>query len=185
MFRQHHRRRELCRKEIRHLLILPERSDQNFMAGLMIQTLKRRSFSLWRMNTTEAARRVFFCDELGDHARLRHSAPVLAGRPAADSGAHHPKPGPVKKNTRQGARSSWTMCRTPSSAACPNSQTAEVLFKALGSRTVMSGSISRGRKSQPEPSMIERPHDPGRVKSILKGIVMNRHPPHADPPAPT
>ncbi len=27
----------------------------------------------------------------------------------------------------------------------PNSQTAEVLSKALGSRTVMSGSISRGR----------------------------------------
>ena len=40
----------------------------------------------------------------------------------------------------------------------PNSQTAEVLSKALGSRTVMSGSISRG-KNDPSQSlqMMERP----------------------------
>ena len=58
----------------------------------------------------------------------------------------------------------------------PNSQTAEVLSKALGSRTVMSGSISRG-KNDPSQSlqMIERPlMTPDELKSIPKGhfIVM-------------
>ena len=40
----------------------------------------------------------------------------------------------------------------------PNSQTAEVLSKALGSRTVMSGYISKG-KSDPSQTiqMMERP----------------------------
>ena len=58
----------------------------------------------------------------------------------------------------------------------PNSQTAEVLSKALGSRTVMSGSISKG-KNDPSQSlqMIERPlMTPDELKSIPKGqfIVM-------------
>jgi type IV secretion system protein VirD4 len=58
----------------------------------------------------------------------------------------------------------------------PNSQTAEVLSKALGSRTVMSGSISRG-KNDPSQSlqMMERPlMMPDELKSLPKGqfIVM-------------
>src|SRR5699024_4784028 len=53
----------------------------------------------------------------------------------------------------------------------PNSQTAEVLSKALGSRTVMSGSISRG-KNDPSQSlqMIERPLlTADELKSLPKG----------------
>ena len=58
----------------------------------------------------------------------------------------------------------------------PNSQTAEVLSKALGSRTVLSGSISKG-KNDPSQSlqMIERPlMTPDELKSIPKGqfVVM-------------
>ena len=58
----------------------------------------------------------------------------------------------------------------------PNSQTAEMLSKVLGNRTVMSGSISRG-KNDPSQSlqMIERPlMTPDELKSIPKGqfIVM-------------
>src|SRR5699024_5058402 len=58
----------------------------------------------------------------------------------------------------------------------PNSQTAEVLSKALGSRTVMSGSISRGKgETSQSLQMIERPlMTPDELKSIPKGhfIVM-------------
>ena len=58
----------------------------------------------------------------------------------------------------------------------PNSQTAEVLSKALGSRTVMSGSISRGKNDTSQSlQMIERPlMPPDELKSIPKGhfIVM-------------
>lgn len=58
----------------------------------------------------------------------------------------------------------------------PNSQTAEVCSKALGSRTVMSGSISRG-KNDPSQSlqMMECPlMMPDELKSLPKGqfIVM-------------
>ena len=58
----------------------------------------------------------------------------------------------------------------------PNSQTAEVLSKALGSRTVLSGSVSRG-KNDPRQSlqMMERALlTPDELKSIPKGsfIVM-------------
>ena len=58
----------------------------------------------------------------------------------------------------------------------PNSQTAEVLSKALGSRTVMCGSVSRGKgESSQSLQMIERPlMTPDELKSIPKGhfIVM-------------
>lgn len=58
----------------------------------------------------------------------------------------------------------------------PNSTSAEVLSKALGSRTVMSGSVSRG-KNDPSQSlqMIERPlMTPDELKSMPKGqfVVM-------------
>lgn len=58
----------------------------------------------------------------------------------------------------------------------PNSETAQVLSKALGSRTVMSGSISRG-KNDPSQSlqMIERPLlTADELKSLPKGsfVVM-------------
>lgn len=58
----------------------------------------------------------------------------------------------------------------------PNSSSAEVLSKALGSRTVMSGSVSRG-KNDPSQSlqMIERPlMTPDELKSMPKGqfVVM-------------
>lgn len=58
----------------------------------------------------------------------------------------------------------------------PNSSSADVLSKALGSRTVMSGSISRG-KDNPSQSlqMIERPlMTPDELKSMPKGqfVVM-------------
>ena len=58
----------------------------------------------------------------------------------------------------------------------PNSSSAEVLSKALGSRTVMSGSVSRS-KSDPSQSlqMIERPlMTPDELKSMPKGqfVVM-------------
>ena len=58
----------------------------------------------------------------------------------------------------------------------PNSTSAEVLSKALGSRTVLSGSVSRGRNDPSESlQMIERPlMTPDELKSMPKGqfVVM-------------
>lgn len=58
----------------------------------------------------------------------------------------------------------------------PNSSSADVLSKALGSRTVMSGSVNRGKDNPSESlQMIERPlMTPDELKSLPKGtfIVM-------------
>ena len=53
----------------------------------------------------------------------------------------------------------------------PNSQTAEVLSKALGNRTVLSGSVSRGNNDPSQSlQMMERPLlTPDELKSIPKG----------------
>jgi type IV secretion system protein VirD4 len=53
----------------------------------------------------------------------------------------------------------------------PNSESAQILSKSLGSQTVLSGSVSRG-KNDPSQSlqMIERPlMTPDELKSMPKG----------------
>ena len=57
----------------------------------------------------------------------------------------------------------------------PNSQTAEVMSKSLGSRTAQTGYISKGKESSQSLQMIERPlMTPDELKSMPKGqfIVM-------------
>ena len=77
---------------------------------------------------------------------------------------------------RESGSNSADLAGTIFGGFAPNSQTAEVLSKALGSRTVLSGSISKG-KNDPSQSlqMIERPlMTPDELKSIPKGqfVVM-------------
>ena len=57
----------------------------------------------------------------------------------------------------------------------PQSKTAEALSSALGSRTVLSGSVSQGKESSQSLQMIERPlMTPDELKSVPKGefVVM-------------
>ena len=151
-------------------LILPEEdSTKNFMAGLMIQNnggkLKNRV--------------VLFCDELGTMPPFDILPLFSAGRsrkltlvPIIQSLAQ------LEKNYgKEGAEIITDNCQdTIFGGFAPNSQTAETLSKALGSRTVMSGSISRS-KNDPGQSlqMMERPlMTADELKSIPKGefIVM-------------
>ena len=162
-------------------LILPEEDQtKNFMAGLMIQTLSRELFSVADEHDGKLPSRVvFFCDELGTMPAFDILPLFSAGRsrrltlvPIIQSLAQ------LEKNYgKEGAEILADNCQdTIFGGFAPNSQTAEVLSKALGSRTVMSGSISRG-KNDPNQSlqMIERPlMTPDELKSIPKGhfIVM-------------
>ena len=162
-------------------LILPEEdSTKNFMAGLMIQTLSRELFSVAEEHDGKLPSRVvFFCDELGTMPAFDILPLFSAGRsrrltlvPIIQSLAQ------LEKNYgKEGAEILADNCQdTIFGGFAPNSQTAEVLSKALGSRTVLSGSISRG-KNDPSQSlqMIERPlMTPDELKSIPKGhfIVM-------------
>ena len=162
-------------------LILPEEdATKNFMAGLMIQTLSRELFSVADEHDGKLPNRVvFFCDELGTMPAFDILPLFSAGRsrrltlvPIIQSIAQ------IEKNYgKEGAEIIMDNVQdTIFGGFAPNSQTAEVLSKALGSRTVMSGSISRG-KNDPSQSlqMIERPlMTPDELKSIPKGhfIVM-------------
>mgnify|MGYP000018438247 CR=1 FL=1 len=162
-------------------LILPEEDQtKNFLAGLMIQTLSRELFSVADEHDGKLpCRVVFFCDELGTMPAFDILPLFSAGRsrrltlvPIIQSLAQ------LEKNYgKEGAEILTDNCQdTIFGGFAPNSQTAEVLSKALGNRTVLSGSISRG-KNDPNQSlqMIERPlMTPDELKSIPKGhfIVM-------------
>ena len=162
-------------------LVLPEEDpSKNFMAGLMIQTLSRELFSVADENGGKLPNRVvLFCDELGTMPAFDILPLFSAGRsrkltlvPIIQSLAQ------LEKNYgKEGAEIIVDNTQdTIFGGFAPNSQTAEVLSKALGSRTVLSGSISKG-KNDPSQSlqMIERPlMTPDELKSIPKGqfVVM-------------
>ena len=162
-------------------LILPEEdSTKNFMAGLMIQNLSRELFAVADENGGKLKNRVvLYCDELGTMPPFDILPLFSAGRsrkltlvPIIQSLAQ------LEKNYgREGAEIITDNCQdTIFGGFAPNSQTAEVLSKALGSRTVMSGSISKSKNDPSESlQMMERPlMTPDELKSIPKGefIVM-------------
>ena len=162
-------------------LVLPEEdSTKNFMAGLMIQNLSRELFSVADENGGKLQNRVvIFADEFGTMPPFDVLPLFSAGRsrrltlvPIIQSIAQ------LEKNySQEGAEIIQDNCQdTIFGGFAPGSQTAEVLSKNLGHRTVLSGSISRG-KNDPSQSlqMIERPLlTPDELKSIPKGefVVM-------------
>ena len=162
-------------------LILPEEdSTKNFMAGLMIQNLSRELFSVADENGGKLKNRVvLYCDELGTMPPFDILPLFSAGRsrkltlvPIIQSLAQ------LEKNYgKEGSEIVVDNCQdTIFGGFAPNSQTAEVLSKALGSRTVMSGSISKSKNDPSESlQMMERPlMTADELKSIPKGefIVM-------------
>ena len=170
-------------------LILPEEdTTKNFMAGLMIQNLSRELFAVADENGGKLQNRVvLYCDEFGTMPPFDVLPLFSAGRsrrltlvPIIQSLAQ------LEKNYRkEGSEIIQDNCQdTIFGGFAPNSQTAEVLSKALGNRTVLSGSVSRG-KNDPSQSlqMMERPLlTPDELKSIPKGnfIVQKtgHHPMH-------
>ena len=160
-------------------LILPEEdTSKNFMAGLMIQTLSRGLFMIADENNGRLPKRVmFYCDELGTMPAFDILPLFSAGRsrgltmvPIIQSLAQ------LEKNYgKEGAEILTDNCQdTIFGGFAPNSQTAEKLSKALGSRTVLSGSVSKG-KNDPSQSlqMIERPlMTPDELKSLPKGTFV-------------
>ena len=162
-------------------LVLPEEdSTKNFMAGLMIQNLSRELFSVADEHGGKLQNRVvFYCDELGTMSPFDILPLFSAGRsrkltlvPIIQSLAQ------LEKNYgKEGAEIIADNCQdTIFGGFAPNSQTAETLSKALGSRTVLTGSISKGKDSNSQSlQMAERALlSPDELKSLPKGefVVM-------------
>ena len=162
-------------------LVLPEEDNtKNFMAGLMIQNLSRELFSVADEHGGKLQNRVvFYCDELGTMPPFDILPLFSAGRsrkltlvPIIQSLAQ------LEKNYgKEGAEIIGDNCQdTIFGGFAPNSQTAETLSKALGSRTVLTGSISKGKDNTSQSlQMVERALlSPDELKNLPKGdfIVM-------------
>ena len=161
-------------------LILPEEDPaKNFIAGLMIQNLSRELFAVADENGGKLKNRVIlFCDELGTMPPFDILPLFSAGRsrrltlvPIIQSLAQ------LEKNYgKEGASILMDNCQDVICGGfAPNSEAAETFSKALGSRTVLSGSVSQGKESSQSLQMMERPlMTPDELKSIPKGefVVM-------------
>ena len=162
-------------------LVLPEEDNtKNFMAGLMIQNLSRELFSVTDEHGGKLKKRVvFYCDEFGTTPPFDVLPLFSAGRsrkltlvPIIQSLAQ------LEKNYgKEGAEIIGDNCQdTIFGGFAPNSQTAETLSKALGSRTVLTGSVSKGKDNTSQSlQMAERALlSPDELKSLPKGefVVM-------------
>ena len=167
-----------CNKKSAIFIVLPEEDQTKyFMVSLILQNLYREILTVADENGGRLKNRVvFFADELGtcppiQSLELMFSASRSRGLmlvPIVQSIT-----GQLQKNYgKEGSEIIVDNCQVLISGGfAPASQTAVELSKALGSRTVMSGSISRG-KNDPSQSlqMIERPlMTPDELKSMPKG----------------
>ena len=173
---------KFCNERSAIFVIMPEENPNTFfMISLIIQQLYREILAVADENGGKLKNRcVFFCDEFGtlpkiESAEMMFSAsrsrrlqivPIIQSFSQLDKNYGKEGAEIIVDNTQI----------TLFGGFAPNSSSAEVLSKALGSRTVMSGSVSRG-KNDPSQSlqMIERPlMTPDELKSMPKGqfVVM-------------
>lgn len=167
-----------CKEKSAIFIVLPEEDQTKyFMVSLIIQNLYREILTVAdEYGGRLPNRAVFFADELGtcppiQSLELMFSASRSRGLmliPIVQSIT-----GQLQKNYgKEGSEIIVDNCAVNIFGGfAPASQTAIELSKALGSRTVMSGSISKG-KSDPTQSlqMIERPlMTPDELKTMPKG----------------
>lgn len=173
---------KFCNEKSAIFIIMPEENPNTFfMISLIIQHLYREILAVADEQGGKLKNRcVFFCDEFGtlpkiESAEMMFSAsrsrrlqivPIIQSFAQLDKNYGKEGAEIIVDNTQL----------TIFGGFAPNSSSAEILSKALGSRTVMSGSVSRG-KNDPSQSlqMIERPLlTPDELKSLPKGhfIVM-------------
>ena len=161
-------------------VVIPEEDPtKNIIASLMIQNLSRELFSVADENRGRLKNRVvIYADEFGTMPPFDVLSLFSAGRsrgltlvPIIQSLAQ------LEKNYgKEGAEIVCDNCQdTIFGGFAPQSKTAETLSSALGSRTVLSGSVSQGKESSQSLQMIERPlMTPDELKSVPKGefVVM-------------
>lgn len=171
---------KFCNEKCAIFIVMPEENPNTFfMVSLIIQQLYREILSVADENGGVLKNRcVFFCDEFGtlpkiDSAEMMFSAsrsrrlqivPIIQSFAQLEKNYGKEGADVIIDNTQL----------TIFGGFAPNSTSAEMLSKALGSRTVMSGSVSRS-KNDPSQSlqMIERPlMTTDELKSLPKGTFV-------------
>ncbi len=173
---------KFCAEKSAVFIIMPEENPNTyFMVSLIIQQMYREILAVADEQGGKLKNRcIFFCDEFGTLPRIESAEMMFSASrsrrlqivPIIQSFAQ------LEKNYgREGADIIIDNTQlTIFGGFAPNSSSAEALSKALGSKTVMSGSISRS-SNDPSQSlqMIERPlMTPDELKSMPKGqfVVM-------------
>ncbi|MCL2342922.1 MAG: type IV secretory system conjugative DNA transfer family protein [Firmicutes bacterium] len=168
---------KFCREKSAVFVVMPEEDPNKFfMISLIIQQLYREILSVADQNGGKLDNRVmFYCDEFGTlppiaSAEMMYSASRSRRMSIVSVIQSHQQ---LEKNYgREGAAIIIDNCQlTIAGGFAPGSESAEVISKAMGSRTVLSGSVSRS-KNDPSQSlqMIERPlMTPDELKSMKKG----------------
>lgn len=171
-----------CKEKCAMFLIMPEENPNTFfMISLIIQQLYREILAVADENGGKLENRcVFYCDEFGTLPKIESAEMMFSASrsrrlqivPIIQSFAQ------LEKNYgKEGSEIIIDNTQlTIFGGFAPNSSSADTLSKALGSRTVMSGSVNRGKENPSESlQMIERPlMTPDELKSLPKGtfIVM-------------
>ena len=169
-----------CKEKSAIFIVMPEENPNTFfMVSLIIQQLYREILAVADENGGKLKNRcVFFCDEFGtlpkiESAEMMFSAsrsrrlqivPIIQSFAQLEQNYGKDGADVIIDNTQL----------TIFGGFAPNSTSAEVLSKSLGSRTVMSGSVSKS-KNDPSQSlqMIERPlMTPDELKSLPKGTFV-------------
>ena len=171
-----------CKEKSALFLVMPEEDPSKFfMVSLIIQQLYREILAVADDNDGKLPNRaVFYADEFGTLPKIESAEMMFS---ASRSRRLSIVPiiqslGQLEKNYgKEGAEIIVDNTQvTIFGGFAPNSETAQVMSKSLGSRTVQSGSVSKGKDSGSQSlQMIERPlMTPDELKSMPKGqfIVM-------------
>ena len=166
-----------CSQKSAIFIVLPEEDNTKyFMVSLFLQQLYREMLTIADEHGGKLPNRVMmFADEIGTIPKIESMEMMFsAGRsrrismvPIIQSFAQ------LEKNYgKEGSSIIIDNCQDILFGGfAPNSESAEILSKALGNRTVLSGSISRG-KNDPSQSlqMMSRPlMSPDELKTLPKG----------------
>lgn len=173
---------KFCSEKSAIFIIMPEEAPTTFfMVSLIIQQLYREILAVADENGGKLKKRcVFYCDEYGTLPKIQDAEMMFSA-----SRSRRLQIVPIiqsfsqldKNYGKEGAEIIIDNTQlTLFGGFAPNSKSAEILSKALGSRTVLSGTVSRG-KAEPSESlqMIERPlMTPDELKAMPKGqfVVM-------------
>lgn len=173
---------KFCKEKSAVFIVMPEEdSGKYFMVSLIIQQIYREILAVAdEMGGKLENRVMFYCDEFGTLPKIESAEMMFSASrsrrismvPIIQSFAQL-----EKSYGKEGAEIIIDNTQlTVFGGFAPNSESAQILSKAMGSRTVLSGSVSRG-KNDPSQSlqMIERAlMTPDELKSMPKGqfIVM-------------
>lgn len=166
-----------CTEKSAIFLVMPEEdSTKYFIISLIVQQLYREILSVADEYGGKLPNRVMmFLDEIGTIPKIESAEMMFSASRSRRVSivAIIQSFAQLEKNYgKEGAAIITDNCQdTVFGGFAPNSESAQILSKALGSQTVMSGSVSRG-KNDPNQSlqMIERPlMTPDELKSMPKG----------------